>query len=153
MQLIRRAYIVEPAEWASSTGHLILRVVVAVMVFYVHGWHKLEGWIAYAQHGTPWTLRTEVAEIHFPAPLASAIAATMNQFICPLFIGLGLFTRINALLLTGVLSVATLQNVLVNGDPQLAILYTLIMVAMIFMGGANSRSTLDCFLGNALWLR
>jgi hypothetical protein len=26
------------------------------MIFYIHGWHKLEGWIAYLQHGTPWKL-------------------------------------------------------------------------------------------------
>jgi hypothetical protein len=32
------------------------------MIFYVHSWHKLEGLMAYLQHGTPWKLAEEVAE-------------------------------------------------------------------------------------------
>ena len=66
-----------------------------LMIFYIHGWHKLEGWIAYLQNGTPWKLAEEVAGMHFPAPLASAVAATFVQYICSLFIIIGLFTRIN----------------------------------------------------------
>ncbi|SRR5258706_11590740 len=62
----------------------------------------------------------------FPAPLASAVAATLVQFICAPFIAVGLFTRINAALLSGALSRAILQNLLAGRDPQLAILYTLI---------------------------
>jgi uncharacterized membrane protein YphA (DoxX/SURF4 family) len=116
MKIIAKSLNIDQAGLAATTGHLILRIVAAGMIFYIHGWHKLEGWLAYVQHGTPWTLRTEVAEMHFPAPYASAIGATILQFICPLFIGVGLFTRINALLLTGVLSVAILQNLLANRD-------------------------------------
>jgi len=51
----------------------------------------LEGWIAYLQTGTPWKLAEEVAGMHFPAPLASAVAATSVQFICSLLIIMGLF--------------------------------------------------------------
>ena len=42
-----------------------------------------EGGLAYLQHGTPWTLAKEVAEMHFPAPVASAFAATALQFQLP----------------------------------------------------------------------
>jgi starvation-inducible DNA-binding protein len=55
------------------------------MIFYIYGWHKLEGWIAYLQHGTHWKLAQEVAERHFPAPLASAVAAPAVQLIHALF--------------------------------------------------------------------
>ena len=79
-------------------GHLF-RVSAGLVIFYIHGLHKLEGWIAYLQHGTPWTLAEEVAGMHMPAPLASAVVATLVQFICSLFIVVGLFTRINAALL------------------------------------------------------
>ena len=65
------------------------------MIFYIHGWHKLEGWISYLQHGTPWKLVEEVAGMHFPAPLASAVAATLVQFICSLFIVVGLKSKWN----------------------------------------------------------
>jgi uncharacterized membrane protein YphA (DoxX/SURF4 family) len=82
--------------------------------------------------------------MHFPAPVASAWAATIIQFVCPLFIAAGLFTRINAVLLTGALSGAILQNLLVGRDPQLAILYTLVVVSLSFIGG--SRFSLDAKL-------
>ena len=50
----------------------------------------------------------------------------------------------NAALLTGALWVAILQNVLARRDPQLPILYMLIMVALIFLGGG--RFSLDARL-------
>ena len=137
MNLIKKSLGVEPAGLAASLGHLVLRVLAGLMIFYVHGWHKLEGLIAYLQHGTPWKLAEEVAGMHFPAPFASAIAATIVQFICSLFVIAGLFTRVNAALLSGVLSIAILQNLFAGRDPQLAMLYTLIMVAMIFLGGGR----------------
>jgi len=122
---------------AASFGHLFFRVSVGLMIFYIHGLHKLEGWIAYRQQGTTWTLAVEVAGMHFPAPLASAVAATLVQFICSLFIIVGMFTRINAALLAGALSGAILQNLLANRNPQLAILYTLVVVTLIFIGGGK----------------
>ena len=75
--------------------------------------------------------------MHFPAPVASAWAATMVQFVCSLFIVIGLFTRINAVLLTGALSGAIMQNLMAGRDPQLAILYILIIVSFAFMGGGK----------------
>jgi uncharacterized membrane protein YphA (DoxX/SURF4 family) len=107
------------------------------MVFYVHGWHKLEGLIAYLQQGTPWKLAEEVAGMHFPVPFPSAVAATIVQFIYSLFVTAGLFRRINAALLSGVLGVAILQNLLADRHPQLTILYVLIMVTLIFLGGGR----------------
>jgi len=66
------------------------------------------------------------------------------QFICSLFIIIGLFTRINAILLFGALSGAILQNLLAGRDPQLAILYTLVVLTLAFMGGG--RISLDAKL-------
>jgi len=114
------------------------------MIFYIHGLHKLEGWIAYVQHGTPWTLAEEVAGMHMPAPLASAVLATLVQFICSLFVVVGLFTRVSAALLFAALSGAILQNLLAGRDPQLAILYTLVVVTLVFMGGG--KYSLDAWL-------
>jgi putative oxidoreductase len=107
------------------------------MIFYIHGLHKLEGWIAYLQHGTPWTLAEEVAGMHAPAPLVSAVAATLVQFICPLFIVVGLLTRINAALLFCALGGAILQNLLAGRDPQLAILYTITVITLVLIGGGK----------------
>src|SRR6266566_4962706 len=119
MNLLKKSISVEPNGVAANFGHLFLRVSAGIMIFYIHGLHKLEGWIAYLQHGTPWELAKEVAGMHFPAPFASAIAATLVQFICSLFIVVGLFTRINATFLLGALSGAVLQNLFAGRDPNL----------------------------------
>ena len=144
MNLLKKSLTVEPNGAAATFGHLFLRISAGTMIFYIHGLHKLEGWIAYLQHGTPWTLAGEVAGMHFPAPLASAVAATLVQFICSLFIIVGLFTRINALLLFCALSGAIFQNLLAGRDPQLAILYTLVVLTLAFIGGG--RISLDAKL-------
>jgi putative oxidoreductase len=144
MKLLKKSLTVEPNGAAATFGHLFLRVSAGTMIFYIHGLHKLEGWIAYLQHGTPWTLAEEVAGMHFPAPLASAVAATLVQFICSLFIIVGLFTRINTLLLFGALSGAILQNLLADRDPQLAILYTVVVLTLAFMG--SGKISLDARL-------
>jgi uncharacterized membrane protein YphA (DoxX/SURF4 family) len=143
MNLLKKSLTMEPNGAAATFGHLFLRISAGLMIFYIHGWHKLEGWIAHLQNGTPWKLAEEVAGMHFPAPLASAVVATLVQFICSLFIIVGLFTRINALLLFGALSGAILQNLLASRDPQLAILYTLVVLTLAIMGG---RISLDARL-------
>jgi hypothetical protein len=55
MNLLKKSQTVEPGGMAATFGHLFLRVSAGIMIFYIHGLHKLEGWIAYVQHGTPWT--------------------------------------------------------------------------------------------------
>jgi uncharacterized membrane protein YphA (DoxX/SURF4 family) len=137
MNLLKKSLAVEPNGAAANFGHLFFRVSAGLMIFYIHGLHKLEGWISYVQHGTPWTLAEEVAGMHMPAPLASAVAATLVQFICSLFIVVGLFTRINAALLFCALSGAIFQNLTAGRDPQLAILYTLVVVTLVFLGGGK----------------
>jgi putative oxidoreductase len=137
MNLFTKSLSAEPGSNLQTWGHFLLRVSAGLMIFYIHGWHKLEGWIAYLQNGAPWKLAEEVAGMHFPAPLTSAVAATLVQFICSLFIIVGLFTRINAILLFGALSGAILQNLLAGRDPQLAILYTLVVLTLAFMGSGK----------------
>ncbi len=142
--LLRKSVVCDPGGTLASWGHLILRVSVGLMIFYIHGWHKLEGGFAYLQHGTPWKLVEEVAGMHFPAPVPSAFAATAVQFICAPLLAVGLLTRLNAIVLTATLSIAILQNVLAGRDPQLAVLYVLVVVSMIFLGGG--RFSLDAKL-------
>jgi uncharacterized membrane protein YphA (DoxX/SURF4 family) len=144
MRLLKKSLVIDPNGVAVSYGHLLLRASVGVMIFYVHGWHKLEGGLAYLREGAPWKLAEEVAAMHFPAPVASAFAATIVQFVSAPLLAVGLLTRLNAVLLTATLSVAILQNLLADRDPQLAILYVLIMLTMVFWGGG--RFSLDARL-------
>jgi len=113
---------VDPDGAAANFGHLFFRVAAGLMIFYIHGLHKLA---------------EEVAGMHFPAPLVSAVAATLVQFVCSLFIVVGLFTRINAALLVCALSGAIMQNLLASRDPQLAILYTLVVITIVLIGGGK----------------
>ena len=144
MNILRKSLDTDPSSAMATWGHLILRASIGAMIFYIHGWHKLEGGLAYLQHGTPWTLLKEVGEMHFPAPVASAFAATALQFLCSPLLALGLFTRLNAALLTGTLSVAILQNLLAGRDPQLAILYVIVLLSLVFLGGG--RFSLDALV-------
>jgi putative oxidoreductase len=137
MNLLKPSLAADSVSNAHAWGQFILRVAVGLMIFYIHGWHKLKGGVAYLKNGTSWKLAEEVAEMRFPAPVASAFAATTVQFVCSLFLAAGLLTRVNAALLAGALSVAILQNVLARRDQQLAILYVLIMITLALLGGGR----------------
>lgn len=128
----------------TAWGILGLRAGTSALIFYIHGWHKLAGGLEFLRHGTPWRLAEEVAGMHFPAPLASAFAATAAQFLLAPLLVAGLFTRASAAVLTTVLGGAILQNVLAGRDPQLAILYTLVVAAFAFIGGG--RFSVDAWL-------
>jgi hypothetical protein len=56
MNLLRKSLSAESNSAVVASGQLLMRVVAGTMIFYVHGLHKLGGWIAYLQHGTPWKL-------------------------------------------------------------------------------------------------
>jgi putative oxidoreductase len=142
--LLKQSLAAESASDAHAWGQFILRVSVGLMIFYIHGWHKLKGGIAHLREGTPWNLAEEVAAMHLPAPIVLAFAATLVQLICSLFLVAGLLTRLNALLLTATLSIAILQNVLTRRDPQLPILYVLILLGIAFLGGG--RFSLDAMI-------
>ena len=124
--LFKKSLVWDPGSPVSGWGHLILRVSAGLMLFYIHGWHKLEGGIAYLEHGTPWKLAEVIAGMHFPAPVASAFAATAVESICAPLLAVGLLTRLNAVLLTATLGVAIFQNVLTGKDAELAVVYALV---------------------------
>jgi putative oxidoreductase len=148
MKLLRKAIEVEHWSTPATFGHLMLRVVTALMLFWFHGWHKLLEAVAFIRTGESWRLVDEIAEMHFPAPAAIAFFATAAQFICSLLLTLGLFTRLNALVLAAILGGAVLQNLLASRDPQLAILYTLILLCMAIWGGG--RFSIDAILSSRL---
>jgi putative oxidoreductase len=137
MNLLQKSLAADPTDAASTLGHFFLRVSAGLMIFYIHGWHKLEGGLAYLHSGRPWVLADEIAGMHLPAPFATAVLATLVQLVCSLFVLVGLFTRINAVLLTGVLFGAVAQNLLAGRDPQLALLYTILAITLALMGGGK----------------
>lgn len=129
----------DPSEssLAAAVGVLILRGGFGVIVFLIHGWHKLLGGLAHLNSGAPWMLAEEIAEMGAPYPFAVAFVATLIQLLCALGLVVGWNSRLNAALLAGVLGGAVVQNLSVGRDPQLAALYLLIAVALAFIGGGR----------------
>ena len=144
-QFLKRSLAIDTAAPATSLGLLLLRAGTGALVFYVHGLHKLEGGISFLHDGTPWQLAEEVAAMHVPLPVVSAFAATAAQLLCAPLLAAGLFTRINAAILTATLGVAVLQNLGAHRDPQLALLYECVVASLVFTGGG--RWSLDALLG------
>lgn len=134
---LRESMAVEPTGSLYAWGQLILRAAVGLMIFYIHGWRKLKEGINFMRNGTPWNLADEVAAMRLPSPVSLAIVATTVQFVCSLLLVTGLLTRLSAALLTATIGVAIVQNVLARRDPQLPILYVLILITMIFLGGGS----------------
>src|SRR2546425_5609937 len=96
MNLFHKSLSVDPDSALVRWGHFILRVSAGLMIFYIHGWHKLEGWIAYLRHGTPWKLAEEVAGMHLPAPLVAAgVGGPLSVFFFFFFV-LWVFPPINS---------------------------------------------------------
>ena len=135
-----------PASAIVDAANVLFRVSLGGLIFFVHGLHKLRGAIARVCHGQPWPLEKEVAEIHAPFPFASALAATIVQFVGGLLLMVGLGTRPVALVLVVTLGVAIYQNIVTRRDPQLAALYVL-GVATLALWGGGSHS-----LDAVLWL-
>ena len=136
-ELLKESMAVESTGSVYAWGQFILRVAVGLMIFYIHGWHKLRGGLNYLHDGTPWNLADEVAAMRLPSPISLAFTATIVQLVCSVFLITGLLTRLNAVLLTATLGVAVVQNILARRNPQLPILYVLILLTMIFLGGGS----------------
>jgi putative oxidoreductase len=134
------------ASASADFANALFRISLGGLIFSVHGLHKLKGALVFLRDGQPWPLEKEVAEIHAPFPFASALAATLVQFIGGILLILGLATRPTALILTVTLGVAVYQNFATRRDPQLAVLYVL-GVAMLAIWGGGHYS-----LDAVLWL-
>ncbi|MDX2147655.1 MAG: DoxX family protein [Planctomycetota bacterium] len=122
------------ARHGAAAANLTLRLAYAGMVFFFHGLHKAEEFIANRRTGAPWKLVDEIREMDLPAPFATAVATSLAQLIAPIFIAAGLFTRPAALVLAGVLAGAIAQNLSADRDPQLAALYTLVAGTLALWG-------------------
>lgn len=132
------------ADLRSDVANTILRVGFGSLVFVIHGLHKAGQGLRSTRTGEPWPLEQEVRELGAPLPRVSAIAATLVQFCAPLFIVAGLWTRPAAALLACALAGAVAQNLKARRDPQLALLYTLVAIALAVWG--SSGLSIDALL-------
>ena len=49
--LLQQCLTTNPTSLGAGGGHFTFRLAPGLMIFYIHGWHKLEGWIAYLENG------------------------------------------------------------------------------------------------------
>jgi putative oxidoreductase len=104
-------------EWLCATHRaaldgvlLVLRLALAVVIF-PHGAQKVLGW--FGGYGFAGTLHFFTTMMHIPAPLA--VLAILAEFVGPILLVLGLFTRLGALAITVNMVVAVLTVHLANG--------------------------------------
>ncbi len=89
---------------------LILRVLLAVVMF-PHGAQKALGW--FGGFGFDGSMKFFTETMHIPAPLA--LLAIAAEFLGPLALALGLFSRVAAFGIGTTISVAALTVALPNG--------------------------------------
>lgn len=118
----------------TDRGLLVLRVGVASLMAFGHGWGKLSSF----------SERMDT----FPDPLGVGTALSLSlvvfaEFFCSVFIGLGIFTRLVAIPLSVTMTVAAF--IIHADDPwgkkELAVLYLIVYVTLIFTG--PGRVSLD----------
>lgn len=114
---------------AANFGLLILRVGAGLMLAFMHGIGKLppaEKFIA------------GVADIGFPYPVYFAWAAVLSEFLFSLMAAAGLMTRIAAFFVSCTMATAAYKHLSTgNGDPEKALLYLAVYLAIMLIGGGK----------------
>ena len=116
-------------------GLALLRCAGGLMLAFHHGWHKLSDGLQWASGSlAQWHFLDEVVAVGFPAPIASAWAATAAQLLGGVLLALGWWTRPAALVIVGALAGATYTNLVLAKDGQLAHLYLLVAGVVLITG-------------------
>lgn len=95
---------------ASNLGHLLLRITLAVAIF-PHGAQKVLGWFGGDGFSATYKGFTEGMGIWGPM----AVIAILTEFIAPFFLLAGVLTRLNALALAILMTVAMTTVHIHNG--------------------------------------
>ncbi len=116
-----------------DAGLLLLRVVVGLYLALGHGWGKIAG-------GTEqWAGLGGVVEGVFGigfAPVLWGFLSGFAEFFCALLVVAGLFFRPALVLLVLNMFVASLGHItgVIDGGPEMAVLYGIIFLSFIFIG-------------------
>lgn len=113
-------------------GLLILRLGIALLLVTNHGWSKLtdgpEGWAKLGEFGMPYLGITSFFTFF-------GFIAAISESVGALCIGLGLFFRPAAFLLTITMLVGANMHIMTGkGNPELALVYALSSAALLLIG-------------------
>lgn len=133
---------------AGDLGLLIIRVIAIAIFSYYQLGGQLSHAIDYVWNNGEWDLINQLADKHLPAPSSLALVAVAILTVTLFGALLGIFTRINALLLAllcGFILFAplTLSTTL---NPQTLALYVGLFIGLAFGGGG--QLSLDYALEN-----
>lgn len=124
---------------ATDVGLLILRIGLAALLIWLHGWNRLTQAVGYLFFGEPWTFVNFVGRIGFPYPVVFAVLSALAESLAALLVGVGVATRAAAGIVAINMTVA-LYNEATGGDPiELPALYLLIAVGLVFTGPGALR--------------
>ena len=129
-------------------GLLILRLALAALLVWNHGWDKFTGAIGYLFGGNEWGFTSFIASIGIPLPEFFAVCAALAESVGCLMVAAGLFTRYAAALVATTMSVAVYYHVSTATQIELAAIYFLMALFFVFAGAG--RFSVDELLRNRL---
>ena len=117
-----------------SLGLLLLRIIGGLMMVYNHGWSKItadpEKWNRLGH------ALTDFIGLEFLSTFFGFMAA-FSESVCALLIIIGLFTHPASILLFFTMFVASINHIMDNEMPELAIMYCLLSLVLIVSGPGN----------------
>lgn len=120
-----------PKDLYVSYSLLILRVIASVMMIINHGWNKiLAGQEKWNRLGTA---LTDFIGIDFMSVFFGFMAA-FSESIGMVMVIFGIFTRPAAFLLLFTMFVASMNHLVDGKFPELAIMYLIVMLALLISG-------------------
>jgi uncharacterized membrane protein YphA (DoxX/SURF4 family) len=132
----------------SDLGLLLIRVITVAIFFYYQMGHQLSLGIDFIWDAGEWDLVTQLTDKGFPAPSVLALSSVAVLTISLLGVLLGIFTRINALILALLSGVILLAPIILSTtlNPQSLALYVGLFAGLACGGGG--RLSLDYALAN-----
>jgi putative oxidoreductase len=118
-------------------GLLLLRVGSGLFLAFLHGWGKITSLWGHLFRGEDWGFPGTVASLGFPFPLFFAGIATFVEFIGGLLFAAGLYTRYVSLLIAITMSVAVYRHLISDMRYELAALFLLISLYLLFRGAGR----------------
>jgi uncharacterized membrane protein YphA (DoxX/SURF4 family) len=132
----------------SDFGLLLIRIIAVVIFFYYQLVAQIGLGIDFVWDNGQWDLVTQLTDKGFPVPNVVALVSVAILAIALLGVCIGIFTRINALILTLLVGFVLLAPIILSAtlNPQSLALYVGLFAALSLGGGG--RLSLDYALAN-----
>jgi len=129
-------------------GLLVIRIITVAIFFYYQLGAQMALGIDFIWDAGEWDLVTQLTDKGLPAPTVLALVSVAVLTISLLGVLIGIFTRINALILTLLVGFILLAPIILSAtlNPQALALYVGLFIGLALGGGG--RLSLDYALAN-----